>query len=165
MTWRFEPAIRDGKKVPATILAKVLFRPPLAPAAQAAPAPAAAAQPGSPPSHEAAPPKVAAIEVTVQGDRPPPHATSLSRTEVHLMPGAFGDAFRAIDALPGVTPLASGVPFFYVRGAPPGNVGYFIDGVRVPLLYHVVIGPSVIHPELVERVDVYRGGYPASYGG
>ena len=34
--------------------------------------------------------------------------------------------------MPGVTPFASGVPFFFVRGAPPGNVGYFLDGVRVP---------------------------------
>jgi hypothetical protein len=56
------------------------------------------------------------------------------------------------------------LPFFYVRGAPPGNVGYFYDGVRVPYLYHVGLGPSVIHPGMVERVDLYPGGYPARYG-
>ena len=50
------------------------------------------------------------------------------------------------------------------RGAPPGNVGYFIDGVRVPYLYHVGLGPSVIHPGLVDRVDLYPGGYPARFG-
>jgi hypothetical protein len=80
------------------------------------------------------------------------------------MPGAFGDPFRAIEALPGVTPIASGLPFFYVRGAPPGNVGYFLDGMRVPFLYHVALGPSVIHPALVDRVDLYAGGYPARFG-
>ena len=69
-----------------------------------------------------------------------------------------------IEALPGVTPIASGLPFFYVRGAPPGNVGYFLDGVRVPYLYHIGLGPSVIHPGLVERVDLYPGGYPARFG-
>ncbi len=58
----------------------------------------------------------------------------------------------------------SGLPFFFVRGAPPGNNGYFIDGIRIPLLYHVGAGPSVIHPGLVERVDFYPGGYPARYG-
>src|SRR5688572_4455728 len=58
--------------------------------------------------------------------------TSLDGREARQMPGAFGDAFRAIEALPGVTPIASGVPYFFVRGAPPGNTGYFIDGVRVP---------------------------------
>src|SRR5262249_27057749 len=76
----------------------------------------------------------------------------------------FGDPFRAIDALPGVTPLASGIPFFYVRGSPPGNVGYFIDGIRVPLLYHLGLGPSVVHPAIMDRVDLYSGGYPAQFG-
>jgi hypothetical protein len=63
-----------------------------------------------------------------------------------------------------VTPLASGVPFFYVRGAPPGNVGYLLDGIRVPLLYHIGLGPSVVHPALMDRVDLYPGGYPARFG-
>ncbi len=61
-------------------------------------------------------------------------------------------------------PIISGLPFFYVRGAPPGNVGYFLDGVRVPYLYHVGLGPSVVNPAMVERVDLYPGGYPASFG-
>jgi TonB family protein len=162
--WRFEPATREGKNVPARIRAKILFRPPTGapPPAGATPTPTPTAQPGSP--APAARASVTPIEVTVQGELPPAHATSLSRTEVRLMPGAFGDPFRALEALPGVTPIATGVPFFYVRGAPPGNVGYFLDDVRVPVLYHVALGPSVIHPELVERVDLYRGGYPASYG-
>lgn len=63
-----------------------------------------------------------------------------------------------------MTPIASGIPFFFVRGAPPGNVGYYIDGVKVPYLFHAALGPSVIHPGIVERVDLYPGGYPASFG-
>lgn len=105
-----------------------------------------------------------AIEVTVRGEKLAPAVSSFSRAEVRQMPGAFGDPFRAIEALPGVTPMASGFPFFYVRGAPPGNVGYFVNGVRIPFLYHVAIGPSVIHPGLIDRVDLYPGGYPASFG-
>ncbi len=105
-----------------------------------------------------------AIEVVVRGEKLAPAVKSFSRQEVRLIPGAFGDPFRAIEAMPGVTPVASGLPFFYVRGAPPGNVGYFLDGVRVPYLYHVGFGPSVIHPGLVERVDLHSGGYPARFG-
>jgi hypothetical protein len=106
------------------------------------------------------------LEVTVYGQRSPsaPPPASLGREEVRELPGAFGDPFRAIDALPGVTPIASGLPFFYVRGAPPGNVGYFLDGVRVPYLYHIGFGPSVIHPAMVQRVDLYPAGYPARFG-
>ncbi|MCA9623596.1 MAG: TonB-dependent receptor, partial [Myxococcales bacterium] len=81
------------------------------------------------------------------------------------MPGAFGDAFRAIEALPGVSPVVSGLPYFFVRGAPPGNLGYFFDGVQVPMLYHVGAGPAVIHRSLVDRVALYPGAAPANYGG
>jgi hypothetical protein len=103
-------------------------------------------------------------EVTVRGAKVPPGATSLGRTEVRQLPGAFGDPFRVLDALPGVTPIISGLPFFYVRGAPPGNVGYFLDGVRVPYLFHVGFGPSVIHPGMVDSVQLHPGGYPARFG-
>ena len=101
----------------------------------------------------------------MRGERPEPSRTAtLTRDEVREIPGAFGDPFRAIEALPGVTPIVSGLPFFFVRGAPPGNVGYFLDGIRVPLLFHVGVGPSVIHPGLIDRVDLYPGGYPARFG-
>jgi hypothetical protein len=104
------------------------------------------------------------MELVVEADKLPPAVTSFSKAEVRELPGAFGDPFRAIEALPGVTPIVSGLPFFYVRGSPPGNVGYFLDGVRVPYLFHVGLGPSVIHPGLVDHVDLYPGGYPARFG-
>jgi TonB family protein len=169
-SWRFEPATRDGKPTAAAIRAEIAFIAPVAIAAEPAPEPAVAppiagsgatSAPTPPPKPPAPPPP---IEITVAGERPAPGATTMSRAEVRLLPGAFGDPFRAVEMLPGVTPLASGVPFFYVRGAPPGNVGYFLDGIRVPLLYHLGLGPSVIHPAIMDRVDLYSGGYPARFG-
>ena len=162
-SWRFAPATRDGKPLAATIKAVIHFTatvlepPAVTPSAAVATAPGKPAEPPGPP-----PPK--ALEVTVHGEQPAPGVQSFTRAEVRLLPGAFGDPFRAIDALPGVTPLVSGLPFFYVRGAPPGNVGYFLDGIRVPLLYHIGLGPSVVNPAIIDRVDLYSGGYPASYG-
>jgi hypothetical protein len=103
-------------------------------------------------------------EVVVRGNKAPAGGQSLDRSEVRELPGAFGDPFRAIEAMPGVTPIVSGLPFFYVRGAPPGNIGYFLDGVKVPYLFHVGAGPSVIHPGMVERVDLSPGAAPARYG-
>jgi hypothetical protein len=103
-------------------------------------------------------------EVTIRGEKTPPAAARITRADSKQLPGALGDPFRAIEAVPGVTPVASGLPYFFVRGAPPGNIGYFFDGVRVPLLFHVFFGPSVIHPAMIEKVDLYRGGYPAEYG-
>jgi hypothetical protein len=69
-----------------------------------------------------------------------------------------------VEVLPGVASVLSGLPYYYVRGASPGSVGYFIDGVRVPLLFHVGPGPSVISPGLVERVDLFPGSFPARFG-
>jgi hypothetical protein len=178
-SWRFEPAKRDGKPVTARIRFLIKFTPPQPPEPEppaAVPdsgAPAPAADAGAPSDARASskpaaadkPPTPAeAIDVTVYGHRAPPGAVSFGRAEVRQLPGAFGDPFRAIEAMPGVTPIVSGIPYFYVRGAPPGNIGYYLDGVRVPYLYHVGLGPSVIHPGLVDRVDLYPGGYPAQFG-
>lgn len=164
--WRYEPATRGGAAIAARIRVEVVFRAPVVVETPPEPEPAPAPAPAAPPERARRPaPADAVTEVTVSGDRREASRTAtLSRQEVRQIPGAFGDPFRAIETLPGVTPIVSGLPFFYVRGAPPGNAGYFLDGVRVPLLFHVGAGPSVIHPGLVDRVDLYPGGYPARYG-
>ncbi|MFZ5892743.1 MAG: TonB-dependent receptor domain-containing protein [Myxococcota bacterium] len=122
----------------------------------------------APPATSTAPAPAAeepAQEVTVLGERREIGERRMSAAEVRLLPGAFGDAFRAIEALPGVTPALSGIPYFFVRGGPPNNNGYFLDGVRVPLLFHVAFGPSVVHPGLIERVEFHPGAANARYGG
>ena len=131
---------------------------------QAVPSPPGGAPAATSPAGDSPPPPPEPLDVSVRGLVAPAGATSMSRAEVRLLPGAFGDPFRAVETLPGITPLASGIPYFFVRGAPPGNVGYFLDGIRVPLLFHLGLGPSVIHPALVDRVDLYPGGYPARFG-
>src|SRR5690606_32929113 len=45
-----------------------------------------------------------------------------------------------------------------------GNTGFFVDGVRVPGLFHLGVGPAVMYPALIERVDLYKGAYPVSFG-
>lgn len=106
----------------------------------------------------------ASTEVTVEGRRAE-HAQGFSRAEVSQLPGALDDPLRAVEALPGVTPTLSGVPYFFVRGAPPGDFGYFFDGTRLPALFHALGGPSVIHPGLVDSVELFPGPYPVQYGG
>ncbi|WP_437766663.1 TonB-dependent receptor [Sorangium sp. So ce281] len=131
----------------------------------AAQAPGAApAEPPAPvgPGGQAAAP--AGIEVTVEGNRAPPGSVSLTRRDVRELPGALGDPYRAIEIQPGVTAIASGMPYYYIRGAPPGNIGYFFNGIQVPLLFHVGFGPSVIPAAMVQRVEMHLGPYPADIG-
>jgi len=159
--WRFSPARRADSPVAAKIRARVEFHQP--------PLPETPPEPPAPPTATPMPPPVPAaeapIEVTVRGARREIGQTTLSAADVRAMPGAFGDPFRAVEALPGVTPVVSGFPFFYIRGAPPNDNGYLLDGIRVPLLFHVGIGEGVVHPGLVDRVDFYPGAPPAAYGG
>ena len=80
------------------------------------------------------------------------------------LPGAFGDPLRILDALPGVVPIASGVPYVYVRGAPPASTGYVYDDIPLPALYHVGFGPAVIHPRTTGPVTLTAGVPRARYG-
>jgi TonB family protein len=162
MTWHFEPALRDGTAVSAKIHIAVSFRKEAEPAAATAPSTSTARASSAGP-RASLPPASVETAVTVHGFRRP-LANVLSRADVRVLPGALADPLRAIEALPGVTPTLSGAPYFYVRGAPPGNVGYFFDGVRLPALFHAVAGPSVIHPALIEYVEFHPGPYPASLG-
>jgi TonB family protein len=165
--WRFQPATRLGAAVRARIRVRVDFHPPLprepTATSEQQPQPTELGARSQPPPTE--PRAARPVEIEVRGVKMDPSRTaSLSRAEVRQIPGAFGDPFRAIEIMPGVTPIVSGLPFFFVRGAPPGDVGYFLDGIRLPLLFHIGAGPSVVHPALIERVDLYPGGYPARYG-
>ena len=98
-------------------------------------------------------------------DRDEVSRTTLSGPEITRMPGTFGDPFRVINVLPGVTSVMSLLPLPIVRGSSPGTTGLLLDGVRLPLLFHLLAGPSVVHPELIDRVDFYPGGFPVTYGG
>ncbi len=171
-SFRFRPALRDGIPVRARIALGVTFREPAkaeplpveAGSAEVSPVPASqpsAEGPGLPVESAAPPPG----EIVVLGEqRGEVGALRIPREEARRVPGAFADPFRVVEVLPGVAAVLSGLPYFYVRGAPPGDVGYFIDGIRVPLLFHVGPGPSVIAPAMVERVDLFPGSYPARFG-
>ncbi len=156
--FKFQPALRGAEPVTARIRLAVGFSAPPAPVA-VPPSPSQA------PTRRAGAASVAPVEqVEVRGARKEAGQTTLGLAEIRDIPGAFGDAFRAVETLPGVVPVASGLPFFFVRGAPPGNTGYYLDGVRVPLLYHLALGPAVIHPGLVDHVDFWGGAPPARFG-
>ena len=91
-------------------------------------------------------------------------STTLRDDEIHKLAGSRGDPLRVVGSLPGVGQLAGFLPYVVVRGAAPGNTGYYLDGTRVPILFHVAIGPSVIHPYFIDSVDFYPSGAPVRLG-
>lgn len=148
----FQPARQGGVATAARIRFEVVFEPP------------PPERPASPPQVLPEPPPAAPLaEVRVLGKRPS-GSHSFGGAQARQLPGALGDPLRAIAMLPGVAPLVSGLPLFFVRGAPPGNLGFFVDGIEIPLLYHAFLGPSVLHPAAIDRVTLHAGGYPAALG-
>ena len=167
LRWAFMPARRGITPVATRIRARVQFHQEQAPNTSSPTGAHPTAQGTSAALPSPAPTSVALEvpeEVMVHGSRREIGETTLSATDVREMPGAFGDPFRAVEALPGVVPVVSGLPYFYIRGAPPTNNAYLVDGIRVPLLFHVGIGEGVIHPALIHQVDFYPGAAPAAYG-
>ncbi len=105
-------------------------------------------------------------EIVVTGERQVTSVTrrTVSMDEVRRIPGTFGDPVRVIQNLPGAAraPLGSGL--LIIRGANPEDSGVYIDGIRVPLIYHLGGYSSVINADLVEAVDYLPGGYGVEYG-
>lgn len=161
--WRFTPAERKGRAIAARIRYSVQFTPPPAETEPAAPL-STAPTPRRPAQSGAVPAPRAALEVIVEGQRQPPGSVVLTAQETRALPGTFGDPLRAIEAQPGVVPIVSGLPAFFIRGAPPSNVGFFFDGIEMPLLYHAFFGPSVIHPGFIDSIEFYPGSSPVQYG-
>ena len=60
--------------------------------------------------------------------------------------------------------MLSGISYPVVRGSQPSSTGYFLDGVRVPILFHLFLGPAVVHPDFIDTIDFYPGNPPTSYG-
>lgn len=97
--------------------------------------------------------------------RAPPAGThEIALENARDLPGAFGDPLRVLEALPGVVPIASGVPYAYVRGAPPASQGYVYDDIPLPQLFHAAFGPAVIHPRATGGIRFDAGVPSARYG-
>ncbi len=89
---------------------------------------------------------------------------TLRDEELHQAPGTGGDPFRVVALLPGVIQPIPILPIYVVRGGSPGMNGFFIDGMRVPQLFHLVVAEGVVHPRVVDQLEFYSGGYDASFG-
>ncbi len=105
-------------------------------------------------------------EVTVEGERLPPTVSrkDIRGSELIRIPGVGNDALKGLTTLPGI-----GVPndyfgILYIRGSEPGSNLYYFD--RTPLGYPFHWGGllSTVSSEVIEKIDIYAGGYGGEYG-
>lgn len=108
----------------------------------------------------------ARYETTVRAKQAAPMSDriELRGEELRNAPGSLGDPVRVIGLLPGVATPIPVLPVYVVRGASPGANGFFLDGMRVPQLFHFVVGTGIAHPRLVDKLDFYPGTYDSSFG-
>lgn len=160
--YRFKPASRGGRPIRARVRVAVSFT--VTVERKAAEPERAPVEPPNTPLQITRPAPALEVHILGRRDVQSPTEHRMKRAEMRLMPGAFGDPFRAIDVLPSLVPIISGLPYFYIRGAPPSAVGYYIDEVKVPYLFHFALGPGVIQPTLIEEVALHPAAYPGRYG-
>ena len=110
------------------------------------------------------------VHVTAPELRPPlsdEPGRTLSAADLQTLSGlTTGDPLRAMQALPGVTPVGDFHSEFSVRGSPARHVGVVIDGVAMPWVRHQVYGRhdmgsvALLNPDVIQHAALLAGTYP-----
>lgn len=117
------------------------------------------------------PTEVRIDEVTVTGERDRESARSLGVTEltpeqVQNLPTVLEpDVFRSLQLLPGVKAASDFSSGLYIRGGSPDQTLILLDRAPVYNPTHVFGFFSAFNPQAIGDVQLYKGGFPAPYGG
>lgn len=75
------------------------------------------------------------------------------------------DIFRSLQLLPGVSGTNEGSSGLYVRGGTPDQNLVLLDGMTIYHVDHFFGFFSAFNADAIKDVQLYKGGYPAKYGG
>ena len=86
---------------------------------------------------------------------------------IKSVPTLFGesDVLKSLQLLPGVQAGTEGSSGFYVRGGGPDENLFLLDGVPVYNVNHIAGFFSVFNTDAIKNVTLYKGGFPARFGG
>ena len=113
-------------------------------------------------------------EVIVLADRPDVGvlSTQMGSMDVPLLhirniPALMGEAdvMKSLQLLPGIQGGTEGTAGIHVRGGGPDQNLFLLDGVPIYNVDHLFGLFSVFTPEAVKKVTLYKGGFPARFGG
>jgi len=90
--------------------------------------------------------------------------TTIQVAEIQKVPGTQGDTLKVVQNLPGVARPAFNGGQLVIRGTSPNDSGVFLDGQRIPLLYHFGGLTSVYSSDLLEALDYLPGNFSSYYG-
>lgn len=79
--------------------------------------------------------------------------------------GGEADILKALQLSPGISGGAEGTADLLVRGGTPDQNLILLDGAKVYNSNHLFGLLSPFQPSLVKGIEVFKGGFPARYGG
>jgi len=90
----------------------------------------------------------------------------LKTATIKQLPAVFeADVFRALQLLPGVKSSSDYSSGLYIRGGSPDQTLVLLDGTTVYNPSHFFGFFSTFNPDAIKDIRLYKGGYPAQYGG
>jgi len=118
-------------------------------------------------------PAIELNEIVVVGNKPEKvnsSQVSLSKIDIKkaaLLPVMAGenDLVKTIQLLPGVQSGTEGTGGLQVRGGGQGENLVLLDGAPVYNVNHLFGFFSVFNTDAIQNVELYKGGFPARYGG
>ena len=104
-------------------------------------------------------------ELGVQGSQM--SAIEIPISQIKSVPSLFGetDVIKALQLLPGVKAGTEGSAGLYVRGGGPDENLLLLDGVPVYNVNHAFGFFSVFNADAIKNVTLYKGSFPARFGG
>ena len=91
---------------------------------------------------------------------------ALNLDDVRIVPGlAEPDPVRALEVLPGVVSTSDFSAAFHVRGGSQDQNLILLDGMPIFSPFHLGGVFSVFNADMIDRVELHSGGFPAEHGG
>ena len=114
----------------------------------------------------AGPAAVADLEIEVIDRRASTELTErvLTTADIAYLPGTNGDVVKAVQNLPGVGRPPLGIGQLIIRGTAPEDSAYYLDGGRIPLVFHFSGLTTVLNGDSLEEVAFLPSNYSVRYG-
>jgi CarboxypepD_reg-like domain/TonB-dependent Receptor Plug Domain len=116
---------------------------------------------------------IALKEITITGEKNNKNVVSgeliskINVKEIQNIPVILGekDILKTIQLLPGVTPAGEGNAGFFVRGGSVDQNLILLDEAPVYSPSHLLGFFSTFNSDAIKDITMYKGGFPAEYGG
>lgn len=98
--------------------------------------------------------------------RPTFQIAKLNSAEILSIPNLVGkpDVLKALQFLPGIRSGNEATSVTLVRGGNQGENLYLLDNTPLIYVHHIGGHLSVFNPDMINDIEVYKGGFPAKYG-